>query len=143
MKLKHILIVIPMFILGCATTQIAPVSNNTVSDIKRVCIENNPKVIVQGFEDILSNRLEDHGISSVFYNKGVKPEGCKYSLKYVAYQKWDMTMVMTHAELRLYSDDNKIGYAEYHLQAGGLLNPTKYKSNEAKINPLIDQLLGK
>lgn len=51
-------------------------------------------------------------------------------------------MVLTSAQLSIYKDDKKIGSAEYKLHAGGLLNPTKYKSNESKIEPLVDQLVG-
>lgn len=140
---NHLILLFAILLTGCATTQITSVPTNTANDIKKVCIEHNAKVIVKNFDDILRNRLEDHGITSLIYNKDQKPNDCKYTLRYVAYQKWDMTMVMTHAELRLYKDDIKIGYAEYHLPAGGLLNPKKYISNESKINPLIDQLLGK
>jgi hypothetical protein len=52
------------------------------------------------------------------------------------------SMVLTSAQLSIYKDDKKIGSAEYKLHAGGLLNPTKYKSNESKIEPLVDQLVG-
>lgn len=94
------------------------------------------------FENILINGLEARHISTQIYDR-TKPLECVYVLKYVAYQKWDFSMVLTRAELRLYKDDQLLGFAEYKLHAGGLLNPTKYKSNESKINPLINQLLEK
>jgi hypothetical protein len=85
--------------------------------------------------------LEYHDIATQVYS-GDKPEVCEYSLRYIAYQKWDFSMVLTSAQLSIYKDDKKIGSAEYKLHAGGLLNPTKYKSNESKIEPLVDQLVG-
>lgn len=45
-------------------------------------------------------------------------------------------MVLTQAQLILYKNEKRIGVAEYKLHAGGLLNSTKYKSNESKIEPL-------
>ena len=141
MKKKSLL---PILLLtGCATSQVVPVKENQKDKIDKICVEHNPKVIVNNFEEIITNRLEDHGISHQIYNKNEKPPQCDYTMKYVAFQKWDLSMILTEAELRLYKGDIKIGGAEYKLNAGGLLNPTKYKSTESKINPLIDQLLGR
>ncbi|ENV48305.1 hypothetical protein P255_01186 [Acinetobacter brisouii CIP 110357] len=141
--MKKFIILTALILSGCATTQVSPLNLNANEKIKRICIEHNSRVVVNGFEDIVINRLEDNGISTETYIKGNKPSYCEYSIKYVAYQKWDFSMVLTQAELRLYKRDSKIADAEYKLHAGGLLNPTKYKSNESKINPLVDQLIGK
>lgn len=130
-----------LLIGGCATTQITPMQFSKKGGVQRICIKHNPKVIVQNFEEIITSRLEHHDILVQVYD-GEKPEQCEYSLRYVAYQKWDISMVLTRAEISIYRDERKIGSAEYKLHAGGLLNPTKYKSNESKIEPLIDQLLG-
>ena len=126
---------------GCATTNVTPLKLNTGEKIQKVCVKHNPKVIVQNFEEIIISRLEYHDIATQV-SSGDKPEVCEYSLRYIAYQKWDFSMVLTSAQLSIYKDDKKIGSAEYKLHAGGLLNPTKYKSNESKIEPLVDQLVG-
>ena len=129
-------------LLGCASTQVSHLNNIDKRDLTHICIEHNPQVIVVNFENILINGLEARHNSTQIYDR-TKPLECVYVLKYVAYQKWDFSMVLTRAELRLYKDDQLLGFAEYKLHAGGLLNPTKYKSNESKINPLINQLLEK
>lgn len=129
-------------LLGCSSTQVSHLNNIDKRDLTHICIEYNPQVIVVNFENILINGLEARHISTQIYDR-TKPLECVYVLKYVAYQKWDFSMVLTRAELRLYKDDQLLGFAEYKLHAGGLLNPTKYKSNESKINPLINQLLEK
>ena len=134
------LIMLPL--LGCASSQVSHLKDIDRHDLKHVCIQHNPKVIVSNFENILINGLQAQHISTQIYNHP-KPLECMYVLKYVAYQKWDFSMVLTKAELRLYRDDQLLSLAEYKLHAGGLLNPTKYKSNESKINPLINQLLEK
>lgn len=130
-------------ISGCATTSVKQESSFDASKIKKICIENNPKVIVQNFEEILSDRLQSHNIDTEVFMKGKKPEGCEFVLKYTAYQKWDFTMVMNRADLYLYKDNNKVSSANYTLKMGGFLNPTKYKSNAEKLNPIVDQLIGK
>ena len=127
-------------VLGCASTQVSNLKDIDKRDLTHICIEHNPKVIVANFEDILVDGLESHNLSTQIYEHS-KPLGCVYILKYVAYQKWDFSMVLTKAELRLYKGDQLFRLAEYKLHGGGLLNPTKYKSNVSKINPLINQLL--
>jgi hypothetical protein len=130
-----------MLLTGCATTKITPVQLSPGEKIQKVCIKHNPKVIVQNLEDIITSRLEYHNIATQVYS-GERPELCEYSLRYVAYQKWDFSMVLTQAQLIFYKNEKRVGVAEYKLHAGGLLNPTKYKSNESKIEPLVDQLIG-
>ena len=141
--MKKFIILTALILSGCAIIQVTPLNLNANEKIQKICIEHNPRVVVNGFEDIVINRLEDNGISTETYIKGNKPSYCEYSIKYVAYQKWDLSMILTQAELRLYKGDSKIAGAEYKLHAGGLLNPTKYKSTESKINPLVDQLIRK
>lgn len=128
---------------GCATTSIKHDDNLNENQIRKICIENNPKVIVQNFEEIITDRLQSHGVTSEVFLKGKQPENCEYILRYTAYQKWDFVMVMTRADLSLYKNNTKISAANYTLNMGGFLNPTKYKSNADKLNPLIDQLIGK
>ncbi|MFW1923707.1 Sbal_3080 family lipoprotein [Acinetobacter geminorum] len=138
-----IIAILATIISGCATTSVKQESNFDANQIKKICIENNPKVIVQNFEEIVSDRLQSHNIDTEVFMKGKKPEECEYVLKYTAYQKWDFTMVMNRADLYLYKENNKISSANYTLNMGGFLNPTKYKSNTEKLNPVVDQLIGK
>lgn len=138
-----IIAILASIISGCATTSVKQESRFDASPIKKICIENNPKVIVQNFEEIIVDRLQTHNIDTEVFIKGKKPEGCEFVLKYTAYQKWDFTMVMTKADLDLYKNNNKISSANYSLKMGGFLNPTKYKSNMEKLNPLVDQLIGR
>lgn len=91
-------------LLGCASTQVSHLNNIDKRDLTHICIEYNPQVIVVNFENILINGLEARHISTQIYDR-TKPLECVYVLKYVAYQKWDFSMVLTRAELRLYKDD--------------------------------------
>ena len=85
---------------GCATTNVTRLKLNTVEKIQKVCVKHNPKVIVQNFEEIIISRLEYHDIATQVYS-GDKPEVCEYSLRYIAYQKWDFSMVLTSAQLSI------------------------------------------
>ena len=132
-----------LILTGCATTSINHKQDTNTSQIKKICIEHNSKVIVQNFEEIIVDRLQENGIITEVFLKGSRPESCEYILKYTAYQKWDLTMIMTQADLNLFKNNNKVSSANYTLHMGGFLNPTKYKSNTEKLNPLVDQLIGK
>ena len=136
----YLMMLLPL--VGCASTQISSLNDIDKQEIRHICIEHNPKVIVADFENILTKALDHQGITSQIYNLNT-PEHCSYILKYTAFQKWDFSMVLTLAELKLFKEGKPLRTATYKLHAGGLLNPTKYKSNESKIFPLVDQLLEK
>lgn len=142
MSHKCICLMMLLPLVGCASTQVSSVNDIHVGEIRHICIEHNPKVIVDDFESIIVKALDEHGITSQIYNLNM-PVNCSYSMKYTAHQKWDFSMVLTLAELKLFKEGKPLRTATYKLHAGGLLNPTKYKSNESKISPLVDQLLEK
>jgi hypothetical protein len=125
---------------GCTSIQVQPI-NSSLSPNK-ICIEENPKVVVGDFLDVVKNRIEYHGINTEIYEKEI-PEDCEYTMIYTALKTWDMSTYMHHAELRLEKNGNKVGYAEYHLKGKGGLSFNKWKGTKAKMDPVVDELLGK
>jgi len=138
--IKISLLMLPIFLIGCSTMKIEPVSSEY--KITRICIKKNPKVIVHGFLPIIESRFKEHGIDSLVY-KTKKPKSCLYNLTYTALRSWDLTPYLSHAELRLYKQNERIGYAEYHLigRSMSLDLLSKWKSVESKMTPVIDKLL--
>lgn len=135
---KLVFLILPLFLIGCSTMKVEPVSSE--HKISRICIEKNPAVIVHGFLPIIESRFKKHGIDSLVY-KNKKPKSCAFNLTYTAFQAWDITLFLTHAELHLYKSDEKIGYGEYHLTGKGGFDFSKWNSVETKMNPVIDKLL--
>ncbi|MDN6298077.1 MAG: Sbal_3080 family lipoprotein [Halomonas sp.] len=137
--------ILPLFALstlaaGCTSIQVQPIDSSLNPD--KICIEENPKVIVRDFLDVVTDRIEYHGIHTEIYNKDI-PEDCEYTMTYTALKTWDMGTYLHHAELRLSKNGDKVGYAEYHLNGKGGLSLTKWKGTKSKMDPVVDELLGK
>ncbi|MGQ4275729.1 Sbal_3080 family lipoprotein [Pseudidiomarina sp. E22-M8] len=133
------LITFVFFISGCTAVQVTQIDRK--HNLEHVCIENNPKVIVDGFVEVVVNGLNKHGISSEVYAAN-QPKHCEVMLTYTAFRSWDFAPYLTHAELRLFKDNQRIGYAEYRLRGKGGLALNKWASVESKMTPVVDELLG-
>lgn len=140
MKRIIILTAITFLASACTSIQVQPIAN----DIKpeKICIEENPKVIVGDFLNVVRNRIEYHGIDTAVYTSNI-PEGCEYTMEYTALKNWDMGTYMHHAELRLEKNGKRVGYAEYHLNGKGGLSLMKWQGTKTKMDPVVDRLLGK
>ncbi|MCW4453402.1 Sbal_3080 family lipoprotein [Flavobacterium sp. MXW15] len=123
---------------GCTSVNVKPA---TAADaFQHLCIHENPQVIVPDFVAILQRGLDRHGVSSELFS-GARPAHCDYVLTYTARRSWDFATYLTHAELRIDRQGRHVASAQYHLRGKGGLSLTKWKSTEAKMTPVIDQLL--
>ncbi len=140
MKYRKLIFISSIFtIASCTSIQVEPLDPSM--SISKVCIEKNPKVIVPQFLEILRSGFERHNIATKVYS-GNLPETCKAILSYTALRSWDFSTYLSHAELWLRDHrGEQIGYAKYHLNAGGGFSLTKWSSAESKMNPVIDELL--
>lgn len=136
---KLFIVAILLTLTSCTSIRVQSL-NPDVHKIHHVCIEENPSVIVQGFPNVIQKGFERHGITTELYS-GIMPQYCECKLNYSANQTWDMAVYLTHAELSLYMDNERIAYAEYHLNGQGGLALNKWGSVESKMNPVIDELL--
>ena len=140
--MKHLITlssVLALSLTACTSVQVKPLDSSLV--VSKVCIEENEKVIVPQFLEIVRSGFDRHGIASeVFPSK--PPASCGVVLTYTALRKWDFVPFLSHAELWLRDQNGKqVGYAEYHLTGGGGFDFSKWASTESKMNPVIDQLL--
>lgn len=137
------LLVAIIFVSGCTVIDVKPVDKN--QNLMHVCINENPKVIIDDFALLLQSSFERHLITSDVF-LGAIPKGCDFRLEYTALRSWDLAMYMSYAKLELYKGNAIVGYAEYSLRGGiggrGGFNFSKYSSTESKMNLLIDELLG-
>lgn len=131
--------VLPILLTACTSIQVKPLDGSL--SISRICIEKNEKVIVPQFLEIVRAGFVRHGIATELY-ESKPPESCTVILTYTALRKWDFVTYLSHAELWLRDQNGKqLAYAEYHLDGGGGFDFSKWDSTEAKMNPVIDQLL--
>lgn len=137
---KSLSLILPLFLVGCTTVNVASIDKSY--KISHVCIEKNPKVIVDEFLPVVRDEFSNHGITTEVYEGNVVPKKCTYHMTYTAFQTWDIAMYMHHAELKLFKGTTRIGDAEYHLNGKGGFAPTKWASTKEKMKPVIDKLLG-
>lgn len=131
-----------MALSACTSINVKPVTQQQSADIDHICIQNNPRVQVADFTQVLQDTLSKHGITSEVF-EGKKPEHCAYTLSYTAQRSWDISPYLSQAQLNLKHDNRSIAKASYHLRGKGGLSLAKWASTEAKMTPVIEQLLGK
>jgi len=122
----------------CTSIAVQPV--DPAIRLKHVCIQDNPKVLVQDFLPVLRDGLDRHGVSSEVY-AGTAPAHCEFILTYTALRSWDFAPYLSHAELRLETQGRQIAYAEYHLRGKGGYSLMKWQGTRSKMDPVIDELL--
>ncbi|MUV14779.1 Sbal_3080 family lipoprotein [Noviluteimonas gilva] len=128
-----------LLLAACTSTNVRPVES--VANIKEVCIQNNPAVIVDDFVPVLRDGFDRHGIATTVVDAdGAKQ--CPVTLTYTALRSWDFKPYLSHAELRLWREGRQIGAADYHLRGKGGFALTKWQGTKAKMDPVIDELLG-
>jgi hypothetical protein len=128
-------------IAGCSIlTVVEPIPPQT--SISEICILENPKVVISDFLPVVQEGISRHGLRSSVYRE--VPSACEYVLQYVAYQRWDFTVFMSEASIKLYRDKKLVGTISYEtptgIFGGGGANPAKWKSTKEKLDPLLDEL---
>jgi hypothetical protein len=137
--LRRIAVVAAAFLAGaCTSVRVRPV--DAAANMKHVCIEENPKVIVPGFLATVRDGFDRHGISTQVYSGDVPPS-CEFVLTYTALRSWDLAPYLSHAELKLESGGREVAAAEYHLNAKGGFSLMKWQGVKTKMDPVIDELL--
>ncbi len=107
-----------------------------------VCIERDPKVMVEDFLDVLQDGFWRHAVETQVFDAPL-PEYCEYHLHYTARRSWDMAPYLSYAELILKQRNLLIGKAIYEHIGGSMSMAyfTKWAGTQSKMDPVIDELL--
>ncbi len=124
----------------CACTALSVQPMDDAVNAKHICIKRNAAVIRSDFLPTLEKGFQNHGITTEVFND-IQPDNCEFIATYTATQAWDMAMVLKDAEVWIHQDGTQIAYANYHLRGGGGFSLMKWQGADAKILPLLDQLL--
>jgi len=127
-------------LMGSGRTSVRVQPVDPAAQLRHVCIEETPKVIVSDFLSILRDGFARHGISTEVYS-GEAPGRCEFVLTYTALQSWDFAPYLSYAELGLQSKGRQVAYAEYHLVGKGGFSLMKWQAPRKKMDPVIDELL--
>ncbi|MCL1979974.1 MAG: hypothetical protein FWG62_02725 [Proteobacteria bacterium] len=130
-----------VFLSGCTSINVKPVAN--VSAIKHVCIKECPEdCYVEELPTVIAEGFERHGISTQIFT-GEVPAHCEYHLNFMCNRTWHYGMSMNHAEVWLFQGSTQIGSAVYHRRGEEGFALMTRLGTKAKMDPVIDELLGK
>jgi hypothetical protein len=131
------LAVLGLVLSGCSIKQtIDPIK----TPVSRVCVHENPKVLMDEFQPELEKQIQAKGFQTESY-KDTQPNDCSHRLEYTANWAWDMAMYLTYADLRVFDRSGLAGKAIYDARSGGG-RLDKFGRTAEKIRPLIDELFG-
>ncbi|MEX1024553.1 MAG: Sbal_3080 family lipoprotein [Planctomycetota bacterium] len=125
-------------LVGCTSVTVRPVDQ--ALGLEHVYIQENPRVAVSDFLQVVVDGFERHGISCEVFS-GRTPPACDFLLTYTALRSWDLTPYLSQAELRIEYNGREVAYARYHLRGKGGFALTKYAGTKSKIDPVLDELL--
>jgi len=129
-----------VMLVGCTSINVRPVDGNRFK-LVHVCIQNNPKVIISDFLQVLRDGIERHGLSTQVFEGYQAPSACEYIVTYTARQSWDFSPYLSQALIEMRRGNELVARAEYHLRAKGGLSLAKWAGTESKMNPVIDEML--
>jgi hypothetical protein len=125
-----------MVMSGCSIKRVVePLAGGEVSE---VCILDNPRIHMDGFQPELQNQISGKGYRTSIY-QSQRPAHCSHFLEYTANWKWDMAMYLAYADLRVFDRTGLAGKATYDARSGGG-RLDKFGGTAEKIRPLVDQL---
>ncbi|WXL25305.1 Sbal_3080 family lipoprotein [Ectopseudomonas mendocina] len=124
---------------GCTAVQVSPLHSIN----QHVCIEENPAVKVDDFIPVLQSGFARHGIQTKVHST-IQSGECSHIVTYTARRSWDMAPYLSSAEINvLDSQRRQLASGTYHLRGKGGLSLMKWQGTEAKIGPVIDEMLAR
>ncbi len=160
-KLFSAAVILGSFASGCTSVTVKPLAASY--NVRRICIRENPKVIIEDFVPVIADGLRRHSIESEFIastmdkarlqNKDIGkpdqyymeltpvPDACDFNLTYTARRSWDLGTYLSTADISISDKKSVIANANYHLIGKGGLSLFKWQGVKTKIDPVMDELL--
>lgn len=123
---------------GCTSVLVEPLAGNL--EVEHICIEQNSKVTVPRFLEIVVEIINRHGITTELFEDEL-PGHCEFTMIYTARRSWDFATYLSVAELRILQKGKSVAAANYRLRGKGGLSLTKWASVESKMTPVVNELL--
>ena len=142
--MKKLLIagVLGLTVSGCTSIQVNNNDGFQPQSVKQICIINNPKVTIDGFNQSIVRSFARYNINARIYPENSKPALCETIMNYTALRTWDVVTYMSYAKFTLLKDGRIASEAEFRLRGKGGLALNKWRSTDTKIDELVDQLVG-
>ena len=137
--MRHLVCLIALFtVSACTSISVQPVDPDL--QVRHVCIQDNPQVIIDGFVEYLQDDFQRHGITTEVIGTQ-RPRHCEYVLSYTARRSWDIATYMSTASVSLTRNGRSVASANYRLKGKGGMSLAKFKGTESKLDDIVDQLL--
>lgn len=133
--------VLGISITGCTSIQVKNSEGFQPQAVKQLCVINNPKVIIAGFNDSIVRSFARYNINARIYPETSKPTLCETTMDYTALRTWDVVTYMSYAKFTLMKEGRIVSEAEFRLKGNGGLALNKWRSTDTKIDELVDQLI--
>lgn len=133
--------IIALNLAACTSIQVKNQNGFEPKNMKQVCVIDNPKVTINGFNDSIVRSFARHNIKASVYPSTSIPMFCETTMKYTALRSWDITTYMSYAKFTLEKDGKIASEAEFKLKGRGGLALNKWRSVDTKIDELVDELL--
>lgn len=125
---------------GCTAVRVKAVDGDRFK-LVHVCIQENPKVMISDFLQVLRDGIERHGLSTEVFQGFQAPSVCEYIVTYTARQSWDFSPYLSQAQIEMRRGNELVSRADYHLRGKGGFSLTKWASTASKMDPVIDAML--
>lgn len=142
MKKLLILGSLVLAITGCTSIKVNNSDGFQPKAVKQICVINNPKVTISGFDQSIVRSFARYNINVRVYPENSKPELCETTMNYTALRSWDFVTYMSYAKFTLLKDGRIVSEAEFALKGKGGMALNKWRSTDTKIDELVDQLVG-
>jgi hypothetical protein len=130
---------VAMALAGCSSgPPIEPVPAG--EKINHICIQKNPRVMVDDFTIVMQEGFMKRGISSTLFD-GDAPSACIYTATYTALRSWDIKMYLAEARIDIYRMGQPIASAPWRLTGRSRRYPYRMADTRTKIGPVIEALL--
>lgn len=133
--------VLGISITGCTSIQVKNNEGFQPKSVKQICVINNPKVIIAGFNDSIVRSFARYNINARVYPENSKPALCETTMDYTALRTWDVVTYMSYAKFTLMKEGRIVSEAEFRLKGNGGLALNKWRNTDTKIDELVDQLI--
>ncbi|MGB9192059.1 MULTISPECIES: Sbal_3080 family lipoprotein [unclassified Acinetobacter] len=126
---------------GCTSIQVKNNEGFQPKTVKQICVINNPKVTIAGFDDSIVRSFARYNINARIYPENSKPALCETTMNYTALRTWDVVTYMSYAKFTLMKEGQVVSEAEFKLKGKGGLALNKWRSTDTKIDELVDELV--
>lgn len=135
--MRIIILILFIFISGCAAVTkqtVTPFENNSFTEI---CVIENPKV-KEGFLQAYKIALQEKGYVVKMLHKNADISDCKVTSTYSARWRWDIALYLSYAKIEVFKSGEKSAEALYKIVREGASG--KFINASEKVRELVNQM---